>query len=340
MKRHAYIFVSVAVTLALSAGFVKAFYAGMANVQLRKYTEPAAMNAVWDWENVRGRTPQQLHDTALFLYQHQINTVFVDVSGVVGADNAPVTFDEPYVRYIETLHKRNIRVLAAAGDTTWSKPSEHWRPEAVMDYVYEFNQRYPDTKFSGIELDIEAYNQTGFASADMTEKSRVLVEYMDMVDKLATKHQKTAPNMHFGLAIPYWFDNQNKNIQSVTWQGKTGPILYHLADRLSQLPRSNLVVMAYRNASLGNDGTIAHSRTEIDYARFKASGLKIIIGQETTNVQPEKISFFVKSMPEFSHEAQTIAQTFAPSGAYGGIAINDLRGFVELQAKSGGTFGL
>jgi hypothetical protein len=326
--------------LVMSAGMVSAFYYGLEKVPLREYIKPAQVNGVWDWSNVRVKTSGELDDTAAFLQRRQINTVFLDISGIASTRNSETTFDAAVSKYILAMRKKGIQVYAAAGHTDWSKPSERWQPEAIMDYVYAYNSRHTDAAFRGIEFDIESYNQDGFAEGPMSEKNRVLVEYMDMVDRLATKHQPHAQDIELGFAIPYWYDNENKNIESIEWNGKTGPILYHLSDRLNQLPKSNLLVMAYRNAALGNDGVIEHSRSEIEYAKYKAPNVKIIIGQETTDVEPAKITYYGQSMPEFSHEAKLIAEEFQTSQSFGGIAINDLDGFTNLADSSDERFPL
>jgi hypothetical protein len=324
--RKAYLIGSVLTIVALTGGLVSALYAGVERVPLRKYIEPAAMNSVWDWSNAAQKSAKDLNDTSLFLYQHQVNTVFLDVSGVL-EDNRQPQLETAFSDYIRAMQERKIVVYAAAGHTDWSKPDERWQPEKIMDFVYGYNQRHPQESFAGIELDIEAYNQAGFAEGSMDEKGQVLLDYMDMVDVLATKHTQANSSLPLGFAVPYWFDNENKNIESINWNGKIGPILYHLADRLNQLPQSNLVVMAYRNAARGTDGTISHARTEVDYTRYKAPNVKILVGQEVSEVEPAKITFHGLSLAEFSREAKLIAEEFGPSGTYGGIAINDLQSF-------------
>ncbi len=167
----------------------------------------------------------------------------------------------------------------------------------------------------------------------------MLTELLDTVDTLASRLQaemktsQEASKMDIGFAVPYWFDNQNKNIPSVTWQDKRGPTIYHLMDRLNSLLHSNIVVMAYRNAARGNDGSIALSRLEMQYGQYKASNVKVIIGQEVTDVEPQKITFYGKTLTEFSQEAKWIEEEYGKNPAFGGIAINDAAGYIELPER-------
>lgn len=207
------------------------------------------------------------------------------------------------------------------------------KPIGVLESVKRFNEKYPDTPFAGVEFDIESYNQEGFADGSNTAKGLVLVDWLEMVDELATRvedYNKTGKKLELGFAIPYWFDNQNANIPNVTWQNKTGPTLYHLLDRLNKVPESNVVVMAYRNAARGNDGVINHSRTEVEYADGKASNVNILIGQELGDVEPAKITYYGQTATELSTQAKAIQNTFKETKTYAGVALNDLTSFQEM----------
>jgi hypothetical protein len=167
------------------------------------------------------------------------------------------------------------------------------------------------------------------------QKEVVLSEYLDTLDTLASHFQTKltgAPDKDLGLgfAVPYWFDDQNDNIKPLTWKEKTGPTIYHVLDRLNTIQHSNIVVMAYRNAARGNNGTIALSRTELQYAQYKAPNVKVIVGQETSNVQPATITFYSKSKTELSQEVKFINDEFNTIPTYDGIAINDLQAYQRL----------
>lgn len=324
-------------------------YAMNANIKklpVTIYLPQDQTNAVWDWTNPSAWRSKQLPETAQQLRRHQINTVYVDIGSlVVDAPASPATTTQELEKqkklysdceyYIKQMNKQGVKVYAAAGDTDWSKPEQQAIPQRIQQFVYEYNSSHKAT-FSGIEFDIESYNQEGFADASFTEKSLVLNEYMDMVDKIATNHEayiKQSGNrsMGLGFAIPYWYDNQNGNIKSINWHEKTGPVLFHLLDRLNKLPTANVVVMAYRYAAVGNDGIMYHARTEVDYAQSKANKVNVIIGIETTNVEPAKITFYGKTKTELSNEVETIQREFTRTGVYGGIGINDLQGYLSMK---------
>jgi hypothetical protein len=323
--------------LIITGGMIIAYFAygGMNKLPIKQYLSVDKTNAVWEWRNVE-KLADSAHDTARYLQQHQINTIYLDISGVL-QDKSEVEkaqYESALQKYIIAMSNKNIRVFASGGDVTWSKPENRAIPLRIMQYVFDHNKNN-EYKFSGIEYDIESYNQEDFEEGSFIRKGIIISELLDTVDVLATQFEqqlKNAPDpeMELGFAVPYWFDNQNNNIKSVTWKEKTGPAIFHIMDRLHTLQHSNIVVMSYRNAARGNNGTIALARTEIQYAQYKATNVKVIVGQEVSNVEPEKITFYEKSKTEMSQEIKWIEEQFGAIPNYGGIAVNDLESFQNL----------
>lgn len=336
--------VSFLIIIAIGSGIALAMNVATSKMPIKKFFDQSQTVAVWDWNNIHNRDDKDLREISDFLYMHQVNTVYVDISSysevVMSNDAAFMSqkrqeLENSIERYVNGMKRRNIRVLAAAGNTDWSKPELQKIPVGIQEFVFDYNRSH-DAKLDGIEFDIESYNQSHFANASFTEKGLVLTEFLDLVDILASRQQEyiTSTNendFELGFAIPYWFDNQNQNIRSVDWKDKSGPALFHILDRLNTLPRTNVVVMAYRNAALGNDGSIFHSRTEIDYARSKAQNVDIIIGVEVNDIEPAKITYFGQTLTELSSEVDKMNKEFEDTSVYGGVAINDLQGYQLLS---------
>lgn len=343
MRKRLFVLFSALIIILLGTGLAYLMQKGTEKLPITQFYSPKDTNAVWDWSNPMNKDTTTLKDTAVLLASHQINTVYIDISIyqslLDNKDEASRTQDinklnSSLENYIKVMNAHNIAVFAAGGDTSWSKPEKRQVPAGLLAYVFSFNQKHA-ARFNGMEFDIESYNQKGFPEASMTEKSLVLMEFLDTVDTLANSTSKYIASyddkkFELGFSIPYWLDNENKNIESLRWKEKTGPTLFHLMDRLNKLPQSNVVVMAYRNAALGNDGIIYHSRTEIEYAQAQAKKVKVIIGIETTDVEPAKITFFGKTQTEISSEVTLLNEEFDKSGVLGGIAINDLNGYTAI----------
>lgn len=337
--------ISALIIVAVGVGIAWAMSFGAGKLPIKQYFSRDYTNAIWDWSSPVARSQQDVSNISDFMYFHQLNAVYVNVGQYAAALGSPETpqkaaqqkqLDDALARYVSTLGRRHIKVYGVAGDVDWSNPPEWHMPLSIMQAVERYNGRNPQARLAGVEFDIESYNQPGFSRSSMTAKGLVLGDYLSMVDTLATADaayvKDTSHSLELGFTIPYWFDDENGNIPPVTWGDKTGPTLYHLLDRLNQLPKSNVLVMAYRNAAKGNDGVIFHARTEVDYAQAKAPNVRVMIGQETTDVTPAKITYFGKSAAELSDQIKLIEDAFAGSGVLGGIAINDLAGYEQMSS--------
>ncbi|MBX4201714.1 hypothetical protein KW803_02370 [Candidatus Saccharibacteria bacterium] len=341
MKRFYAVFSAILI-LALAAFITFKIQAAAEKLPVRQYFPAKANVAVWDWTNPSSRSAEDLKQLDNFYYLHQIDIVYLDIGSYYeinksGDKQKQQQLENSITQYIKAVRNHGVRVFAAGGDTDWSKPGLRQIPLAIQDYVYAYNARHPNARLSGMEFDIESYNQEGFPQSSDTEKSIVLNELLDTVSQIAQKHKaytqdKKHKPLEIGFAVPYWFDNENGNIPVITRNGKTGPTLYHLVDNLNQLSAANITVMAYRNAASGNDGSIFHSRLEVQYAQSKASNVKVMIGQEVNDVEPAKITFFGTSMSELSAQARIINDEFKSYRSYGGIAINDLKGLQALDS--------
>lgn len=341
-----YLLISALVIIAGGSALAWSMHYGASRLPLRQYFQRSYTNAVWDWSNPLTRSDSSLKEISDFMYMHQINAVYLDVGqyenfvaepGIKIDTSKKQKFEESLNRYIEKLNQRNIKVYAAAGNTDWSDPNQRHIPLGILKLVQEYNKKYEGARFAGMQFDIESYNQKGFSDGSTTVKAIVLTDFLEMVDILASAKeayvQTGDATFGLGFAIPYWFDNENGNIPSITWRGKTGPTLYHLLDRLNRSPNNNIVVMSYRNAARGNDGVIAHSRTEVEYAHTEAPNVKVIIGQEVTDVEPAKITYYGQTSTELSSEVKYVNEAFQDTSQFKGIAINDLAGFIEMESN-------
>lgn len=345
--RRFYLLFSATLIVALGAITAFALYSETSRLPLRQYFSSSHVNAVWDWQDPESRSEKQITDIADYMNLHQLNAIYINVGDrFVEIMNDPNTaqkeihqqqLERALEQYVTALNRRNIQVYAAAGDTSWSDQDKQQIPLFILQAVENYNERHATTRVAGVEFDVEAYNQPGFSAGSNTVKTLVLSDWLDLVDKLSNDavlyHTKTTHEIELGFAIPYWFDDENGNIPPLTRNYKTGPTLYHLLDRLNTIPKSNIVVMDYRNVAKGNDGIIFHGRTELEYAEAKAPNVRVIIGQEVNNVEPAKITYYGEGMTELSSQISIAENEFNHYGTFGGIAINDLSGLEALSSQ-------
>jgi hypothetical protein len=133
-----------------------------------------------------------------------------------------------------------------------------------------------------------------------------------------------------GFTVPFLYVEPSNDI-TLDWNGQGSKLVsYHLLGILNQTPGGYIVFMDYRNFADGNDGSIQHAQPLFDYASKNAPNVKIVIGQETTDVAPAKITFFNTSKQEFMAEAEKLLQAFGSYQDFGGIAIHDLPNYINL----------
>ncbi len=147
--------------------------------------------------------------------------------------------------------------------------------------------------------------------------------------RLIQKDLKAHGVLHLplGAAVPFWLDEQGQHVTSLSYGNSRKRPIYHIMDALSRLPRSYLVVMAYRNSPHGSDGTIRHVRDELAYARNR--NLSIVVGQEFSDVQPAKITFHGQGRDRFRGELAQLNDAFGASPGFGGFSVNDVEAYLQ-----------
>lgn len=243
-----------------------------------------------------------------------IDTVYVDISkyvDIISSDSEVENYSVSLALFNATAAAKKIKVQALAGHPDWSQPDEQYLPLEIVSFVNKFNSKYPESRFSGIQFDIEFWNRPGFNENSLSEYQF----FQELADDVISQHKSLFPDLPLGFAVPFWTENE---------------LTFPLAQKLSVLPESYLVVMAYRNYAQGSDGTIEIIKDEFDYFSRNRLPTKLFIGQETTDVQPVKITFFGQTHKHLDTEINSIYKHFSSQPNFGGFAIHDLPGFIAL----------
>jgi hypothetical protein len=125
-----------------------------------------------------------------------------------------------------------------------------------------------------------------------------------------------------GFAIPFWFDGVPE-APEVEFGEATQAAAFHLIDMLGELPEAYVLVMAYRNFASGPDGSIEHVRREFDYAGGSGAACGIVVGQELTEVTPEKLSFWWAGRAAFRQAAEELVDAYEARPQLRGISVDD-----------------
>ena len=189
-----------------------------------------------------------------------------------------------------------------------------------MESVLQLNAASSEAeRFDGIHTDVEVY----LLSKTWKEHPEVLLGgYLDLNAKMAQRIRQEPKPVHFGVDIPFWFDDDTS--YRISWNGSIKVPTQHILDTVD-----SVTVMAYRNFAEGSDGTVHLVSLEMAYA--DQIGKKVIIGQETQeNLYPPYVTFGGTSCRAFRQEMGKIESVLSRRPSFGGFAIHHYDSYRKL----------
>ena len=294
-------------------------------------------NAIWEWAN-----PKEA-DTSIFplLKEDHFGDIFLDISTYVDLYEMPSgtkrdteikKFEEATRVYITQAKAAGISVHALVGAPKWGLSSHRYLNEILVDFVRDYNEHHPEVAFAGLHFDLEVYKAPGF---DQNQKA-YLLEYLDtmadIVDRInADFPESSSANFKIGVAIPAWFDGNHEQIRKIVWRGEEKFVFNHLAKIINQYGNSYIVVMAYRDTPDGPSGSIARAQDEIDFIAQYIPRIKMFVGLETKDIEPQTATFYGDDPAKLRKAALDIAKAFENKKPFSGIVIHDVEGYMELK---------
>jgi hypothetical protein len=300
-------------------------------------TEPKTLavlppeRGTWLWTPTLAITPAYRNEVIAGAKKNDITVIYISLDSYLDIYVMPdgpekalkrQAFDTILQQFIVTANKNGIAVDAEAGWRNWAEPGNEYKAFAILEYVREFNATHTE-QFRGFQYDIEPYVLSSYA----TDKKTVLRNFIDLIYKTVTRLNDS--DLAFSVVIPEFYDGAN---------GETPRFLYglnytytftHLLKVLERRPGSTLIIMAYRNKSTGHDGSIVVSEDEVREANdYRA---RVIIAQETGDVEPPFITFHNTSLGALNTEIQHIENAFADHQSYHGIAIHYINALMNLK---------
>ena len=236
-------------------------------------------------------------------------------------------------RFVARASNLGFAVHAVAGGPDWTDVSHRYLGPKLVQLVADYNgAAAPNERLQGVQLDIEPYVDPGFF--DDTEAA--LIAYLQtMRDIVAAYRQVRARSgnhtLRLGVAIPFWFDGEAGAPGPVPFGGATKPAAFHLVDMLADLAHAYLVVMAYRNFTAGEDGSISHLRSEFEYLSSAGARCGLVVGQEYTEQEPPEVSFHGLGRGVFRTAAAEIAAAYGHLPQFGGLSVNDVDAYLAAD---------
>jgi len=293
---------------------------------------------VWDWTAPDTISSSKKREIAAALKARGVTEVYIDITSYIDDDELPdasvrtaktSAFTTALRETVRDLHSEGIAAHALAGGTHWADPDHAYIPLKLLAYVADYNKTaMSDEKLAGMQFDIEFYNDKGFKEAPLAYTQQFLDLTQSLVDERG-KRFTDDPLFDLGFAISAAMDGSDTNyIPNINYNGTKQPplsVLFH------QLQGGNLpayvAVMAYRNTA---GATVERVQTEMEMAK-KVPNIKVLIGEETTNVAPKSLTFYGRPLADLRQMTSSVQSTFADNPALGGYAINDQEGFLKLK---------
>ena len=292
---------------------------------------------IWMWHSPTTMSFETMESELAFLETEGFTTVYIDITDYIdiyesGDTLSETAFTMRLKAFTEIAAEKNIKVEALVGGTIWADPNYNYVPEILLRYVIAFNEKPEHTiKITGIQFDVETYNQPEFTT--LANQRRLLTDYLTMVQNLTTIVETESPELKLGFAVPFWFDNETRNLPQVAFNGTNQPTGFHVLDTINTIQNGYIVIMDYRNKTGGKNGSIKLATPQLNYANENTPNVKVIIAQETTNVQPANITFFGKPESALDKALDELTEAFRENDAFAGFAIHDSEGYRILTRE-------
>jgi len=300
--------------------------------------------AVFEWHRLSQVNARVSDQRLAALSAEGFKTVYADVGEYLEVA------DQPYSRtqqnrlgqlrsdlklFVARAAKQGLAVHAVGGGPNWTDETHRYLGPFLLDLVADYNGGVlPNERLKGVQFDIEPYVEDSFWDNVELALQRYLVALRDIVAHYRdVRTREGNGGLRLGFAIPFWFDGNAPDVPEV-WFGdptKLAGAAFHLIDLLHDLSDAYVLVMAYRNFTAGEDGSIAHVQDEVTYATTECL-CGIVIGQEFAKVYPQKLSFWWKGRAAFWQAADELATTYGGGPSFRGLSVNDLSAYQAAPA--------
>ena len=198
-------------------------------------------------------------------YEPNIYLPFLKKNGITEIYFEDARFSEETSAFIKDANSKNIKVFLLQGLKDWIL--DHTKLTEIIEKYRIFNKNYPNTKYSGLHLDVEPHQFDDF------QERRVyyLEKYVQFVYEIV----KENPDINIDFDVPFWFHDEIK------YNGQTKMVYKHLIDN-----GNRIFIMSYRDTA---EAIVKCAIEELEYAKEKGKMLFLCV--ETKSTEGEHVSF-------------------------------------------------
>lgn len=289
---------------------------------------------IWVWDSPMKMTSTQASKVIEISKKNGFNVIYLTVDDylpIVSIRNSAERNRQKDV-YMKTLssfitaaHKAGIEVDVVVGDKDWAEPSNRWKGYAFIDFVREYNLTHPGSLIRGLQYDVEPY----LLSSYEVDKRKELKAYVEFIEQSAIRMQ-TVP-VQFSIVIPHFYDDIQNWTPDFTYNGVNAHTYKHLLKALEKKPKSTIIIMAYRNFFEENNGTKQISEVEVNEATKGKYSTRVIIAQETGDVNPGYVTFHDYPKVALFDSLNEISTYFGRYSNFGGVAVHYFDSFLKMD---------
>jgi len=268
-----------------------------------KVTSKESATWLWNTREIVKDSPRIMS----FLVKNNVKDLYLQVDYDLDLNS--------YKNFIEQATKNSINVHALDGSAKWATKPGIDKQHAFFNWVTHYqDEALNNQQFRGIHLDVEPYLIEQYHS----NRNGTLEYYQDCLTDAVS--QSKGLGLSLSVSIPFWFDE-------VKYSTRYGEGI--LAEWIISNVK-NVVIMAYRDKALGDDGIIKLVSKEIKLA--KQYNAAIIIGVETQRSdEGNNISFYEEGQIRMNKELNAVSNSYGETNGFGGFAIHQLMSWMSLK---------
>ncbi len=272
---------------------------------------------VWVWNSPITMSAAKMDTVITNALNAGFNTIYITIDDV--KNNNLASYTKAMALFVAKAQTKGLAVDAVAGASDWAKPVNRAKGYGMIEYVIAYNKTNP--KLRGFQFDVEPYLLPEYEG----NKELVLTDFVNFIDESERKLHDSG--LTFGVVIPHFYDSTQAWTPKVNFTGSINYTFNHLMTILDRGTGNSIIVMSYRNYFSGKGGTEELSTPEIS----QAGKTKVIVAQETGNVQPSYVTFYGTTRATLNTEINAIYNTFSAAPGFGGVAVHYLDTFSNLK---------
>lgn len=301
-------------------------------------TNPALIEnkeyGTWVWISPIEMTQTYMYSIVRSAKEKGINVIYVTIDDYLDVHLLPEgTLKESrkadYSRSLESLIKtaseNGVQIDVESGGRDWGEPTERYKGYALVKFALEYNASHPNYPIRGFQYDVEPYILAKY----QTNKVEVLTNFLEFVDETASLLKDS--NVRFSVAIPHFYDHTHAATPQVNFKGSLKHPFNHLLTIMDSGPSNSIIIMAYRNFFTGPNGVQELVNVEMLTASQGEHNTKIIITQETGELEPAYVTYFGLTRAYYNSQISLINTEYQTYSSFGGVAVHYLDTFLNLE---------